>query len=198
VVEARFLASAHALGELPPPLVAEVAFAGRSNVGKSSLLNALTGRRKLVRVSSTPGATRALNFFEVKARDGAQLYLVDLPGYGYAQRSKGERLAWARLLDAYLSTRTVLRAVVLLVDARRGIEEEERHLAAVIAESRAEPPVRLITVATKIDKVPRSRRRATAAALASAGTVSLAVSAESGEGIDDLWRAIRRAAGIGS
>ncbi len=196
VVGASFQASAHRVDELPPPLLAEIAFAGRSNVGKSSLLNALTGRKKLVRVSATPGATRAINFFAVRARDGAELCLVDLPGFGYAERSKSERREWGRLVEAYLLTRPVLRAVVLLIDARRGIEDEERELAALVRASQALPPVNLVTVATKIDKVQKSRRQAVVASLAATGGVALAVSAQTTEGIDELWRAIRRAAGV--
>src|SRR5690606_23305020 len=115
---AEFEAAAQAPEQLPPPLGVEVAFAGRSNVGKSSLMNALMERRKLVRTSSTPGCTRAINFCKARARDGAELRLVDLPGYGYAKRSKTERNQWARMIESYLAERDHLRAVVMLVDAR--------------------------------------------------------------------------------
>ena len=119
VIEAEFAAGATALEQLPPPNNVELAFAGRSNVGKSSLLNALMDRRRLVRTSSTPGCTRKINFFRTKARDGAVLTLVDLPGYGYAKRSKAERKLWSELIEAYLIQRDHLRGVVILVDARR-------------------------------------------------------------------------------
>ena len=105
VLDAEFVAGATALGQLPAPTFAEVAFAGRSNVGKSSLINNLVQRKKLVRTSSAPGCTRAINIFRVRLRtdgDEAHLDLVDLPGYGYAQRSKAERKAWGPLIEGFL------------------------------------------------------------------------------------------------
>ena len=117
IVSAEFTAAAHAAAELPPPTQVEIAFAGRSNVGKSSLLNRLMNRRNLARTSSTPGCTRQINFFGVRTSSGVNLSLVDLPGYGYAKRSKDERKLWAELIDGYLLGRPTLRAVALLVDA---------------------------------------------------------------------------------
>src|SRR5579872_3174540 len=105
------------IANLPPQSLPEVAFAGRSNVGKSSLLNALTGRKTLARVSQTPGRTREINFFDL----GHRLMLVDLPGYGYAKASKTLAMEWQSLIFAYLSGRQVLARVLLLIDARRGI-----------------------------------------------------------------------------
>src|SRR5262245_28482094 len=105
IVAAAFVAGAPPGGSLPPPTHVEIAFAGRSNVGKSSLINTLVNRRNLVRTSSTPGSTRQINLFEVKARDEAVLHIVDLPGYGFAKRSKGEQLAWKKLIEDYLATR---------------------------------------------------------------------------------------------
>ena len=113
----EFAAAAASLDGLPPPDGVEVAFAGRSNVGKSSLVNALTGRRNLARTSNTPGRTRQINFFSLA---GGRLTLVDLPGYGYAKAAKREIAAWTGLVDAYLRGRPNLRRAVLLVDARRG------------------------------------------------------------------------------
>jgi len=112
VTSAAFEAGATTLGSLPPPTVPEVAFAGRSNVGKSSLMNALLERKALVRTSSTPGCTRAINLFAVGLDDGAAYRMVDLPGYGYAKLSKAERGRWGEMIEGYLERRTTLRAVV--------------------------------------------------------------------------------------
>src|SRR5882672_5114902 len=133
IVEARFVASVPQARLLPPPTGVEVAFAGRSNVGKSTLLNALLERKGLARTSSTPGCTRELVVFEAKATDGALLTFVDLPGYGYAKRSKAERFAWGGLVEDYLLARPTLVAVVVLVDIRRGVEPDDRDLLELIA-----------------------------------------------------------------
>ena len=114
----RFVSGAAELSGLPPPGLPEVAFAGRSNVGKSSLLNALTGRRALARISRTPGRTQQINFFDL----GGRLMLVDLPGYGYARAAKTRISAWQALVDAYLQGRATLRRVCLLIDARHGLK----------------------------------------------------------------------------
>ena len=113
-----FLLGAAGLDQLPPPEVPEVAFAGRSNVGKSSLLNALVGRRALARTSNTPGRTRQINFFGLGPEAAPFLYLADLPGYGYARAAKSEIAAWTALVEAYLKGRPNLRRVMLLIDAR--------------------------------------------------------------------------------
>jgi GTP-binding protein len=105
----------------PPESLNEVAFVGRSNAGKSSLVNALTGRKSLARVSQTPGATRQINFFNL----GGRLMLVDLPGYGFAKRSKTESEQWQEMIFAYLGTRARLRRVTLLIDARRGVMDND-------------------------------------------------------------------------
>jgi GTP-binding protein len=105
----------------PPESLNEVAFVGRSNAGKSSLVNALTGRKSLARVSQTPGATRQINFFNL----GGRLMLVDLPGYGFAKRSKTESEQWQEMIFAYLGTRARLRRVALLIDARRGVMDND-------------------------------------------------------------------------
>lgn len=190
VVEASFEAGAQGPTHLPPETVPEVAFAGRSNVGKSSLMNALMARRNLVRTSATPGCTRQISFFATRARDGLALRMVDLPGYGYAKRSKGERDAWAELIEHYLLHRASLRVVAVLVDARRGVEEEERQLLDFLA-TRPEPRPATIVVATKIDKLPKSQRRAALERVTKGGRV-LGVSATELDGIADLWREVRR------
>ena len=109
------------IGSLPPQSLSEVAFVGRSNVGKSSLINALTGRKTLARVSQTPGRTREINFFNL----GKKLILVDLPGYGYAKASKQLAAEWQQLIFAYLSGRASLKRVLLLIDARRGVMDND-------------------------------------------------------------------------
>src|SRR5215475_3229804 len=128
IVDARFVASVPAARLLPPPTGVEIAFAGRSNVGKSTLLNALLERKGLARTSSTPGCTRELVVFEAVAADGAVLTFVDLPGYGYAKRSKAERASWAGLVEDYLLGRPSLAAVVVLLDVRRGMESDDADL----------------------------------------------------------------------
>src|SRR5688572_26664701 len=128
VTQAEFVAGASRAEQLPPPQNIEIAFAGRSNVGKSSLMNTLVERRKLVRTSGTPGCTRQISLFEITTRLGSRLTLVDLPGYGYAKRSHSERKEWAELIQTYLLKRPALAAVVALVDIRRGLQAEDEQL----------------------------------------------------------------------
>jgi GTP-binding protein len=118
----EFVAGAAKADALPPASLPEVAFAGRSNVGKSSLINALTGRRTLARVSHTPGRTQQINFFDL----GQRLMLVDLPGYGYASIGRDQANAWSALIQAYLKGRPSLRRLCLLVDARHGLKDSDR------------------------------------------------------------------------
>jgi GTP-binding protein len=196
IVEASFVAGAGPGSSLPPPTQAEIAFAGRSNVGKSSLLNALVERRSLVRTSSTPGSTRQVNVFEARAADGAVFSLVDLPGYGFAKRSRAETATWAGLIEGYIGTRPTLSAVVLIVDVRRGLEDDDRELVAFIDAARppSRRPVTVLVVATKLDKLPRSSRKVALSRLeAAAGHKVYGFSAVTGEGREDLWRALRRA-----
>jgi GTP-binding protein len=201
IVEAAFAAGAAEIGQLPPPTGVEIAFAGRSNVGKSSLMNALCGRKNLVRTSSTPGCTRQISFFEVRTKDGAKVMLVDLPGYGYAKRSKGERGQWADLIEEYLLARPTLSVVAALVDVRRGVEEDDAQLLELL---RSTPRVRrpnlgVLTVATKLDKLPSSQRQqaVTQAAKSASGEV-LAVSVELPDSIDRLWKRLRALASLGT
>ncbi len=123
-----FVAGAVTAEQLPPPGLTEVAFAGRSNVGKSSLINALTGRKALARTSSTPGRTQQINFFDL----GGRLMLVDLPGFGYARASKTRVRAWTQLVMLYVKGRSCLRRVMLLIDARRGIGDGDREVMAAL------------------------------------------------------------------
>jgi GTP-binding protein len=198
VIEAEFV-GALTIGSDPttlPLASAEVAFAGRSNVGKSSLINSLVQRKGLVRTSNTPGCTRQINFFDVRARDDARLVMVDLPGYGFAKRSKAERGQWADLIEHYLAKRPTLRVLVLLADSRRGLEEEERDLLAFVAAKR-EAPLSIVVVATKFDKVPKSKQVSTLARLRSeAGVHAIGFSVVDKSGWEELWAALRRALGF--
>lgn len=192
IVHAEFTAAAGLKSSLPDHGL-EIAFAGRSNVGKSSLINGLTGRKNLVRVGATPGVTRTLTQFAARTRAGATFALVDLPGYGFAQRSKAERREWADLIEGYLRDRPQLVAVVLLVDARRGVEEEDRALIEfVMTPGETERPVpELLLVATKIDKVSKSAQLAAVnAVMAPGGTRAIAWSSVTGQGRADLARRI--------
>lgn len=195
VLDAVFLATAVKSDGLPPPAFAEIAFAGRSNVGKSSVINTLVQRRKLVRTSSTPGATRGLNLFRATLRDGAQVDLVDLPGYGYAKVSKSERNAWGPLIEGFLKRRKGVRAVVVIVDARRGLEPDDAQLLAFLQHLE----LKAIVVATKVDKLPPNKQKPAVAAIArDAGVRAFGFSSEDGTGREELWRVLVRAAGISS
>jgi GTP-binding protein len=142
---ARFVAGAAELATLPPEGLPEIAFAGRSNVGKSSLVNALTGRHLLARISNTPGRTREINFFDLAGR----LLLVDLPGYGYAEASKEAARRWAALVRSYLASRAALRRVCLLLDARHGVKDIDRAMLSLLDRAGVSYQI----VLTKIDKL---------------------------------------------
>jgi GTP-binding protein len=192
VLQAEFMASAAEPKSFPPPARAEIAFAGRSNVGKSSMMNALMQRHGLVRTSSTPGCTRAVNVFHAVTRGGLDLQLVDLPGYGFAKRSKSERIQWGPLLEEYLQRRPTLRAVLVLIDVRRGLEDDDRQLLEFCALDRpGNAPVRTIVVATKLDLLPKAKRKPALAAIAKeAGTRVIGFSASSGDGREDIWKLV--------
>ena len=145
--KAEFWAAARNAGEIPRPRAPEIAVAGRSNVGKSTLINRLTGRKRLARTSATPGCTRGLIFYSV----GERMVLVDLPGYGWARRSGEERAAWKPLVESYLSERRALAGVLVLTDIRRGPQEEERQLAEYLDVLGIER----VWVLTKADKLAR-------------------------------------------
>jgi GTP-binding protein len=158
-------------------------------------MNALLERRGLVRTSSTPGCTRALNLFTIALDDGTPYRLVDLPGYGYAKLSKAEKSKWGAMIEGYLRGRATLRAVVLLVDVRRGLEADDIQLAEFIRTCRPEgAPLTTILVATKLDKLALSKRKpALAAFRRSTGQKPIGFSAVNGEGRDALWDGLRRA-----
>jgi GTP-binding protein len=177
-LDAKFISSAFALGDCPRWERVEVALAGRSNVGKSSLLNAITGTKGLARTSKTPGRTRCLNFFEA----GANLALVDLPGYGFAKMSRTDAAKIAGLLADYLGERRQLVALVMLIDARRGPEREELDLAASVRERGLES----IVVATKSDKIRNAERPEIPRRFASIAMPPIMCSTFDGEGLDEL------------
>ncbi len=156
--DCRFVAGAGDAASLPDESLPEIAFLGRSNVGKSSLVNALTGRRMLARTSNTPGRTRQINFFALDRR----LMLVDLPGYGYAAASKSAITAWTRLVQHYLRGRASLRRVCLLIDSRHGIKEPDRPIMQLCDTSGLSYQV----VLTKIDKLGPAALAAVAEAVA--------------------------------
>jgi GTP-binding protein len=146
--EARFVAGAADPAALPPEGLPEIAFAGRSNVGKSTLINAVTGRRMLARTSNTPGRTRQINFFDL----GTRLILVDLPGYGYADAPKSAIKAWTGLVRQYLRGRAALRRVCLLLDSRHGVKELDRPLMDMLDAAGVSYQI----VLTKIDKAGKA------------------------------------------
>ena len=184
---ADFLTSASDPRGFPRPELPEFAFAGRSNVAKSSLLNAVVGVPGLARTSRTPGRTRLINWFRVQPAKGPPLAFVDLPGYGYAKVSRDLREAWRPLVEAYLDATDALRAVILLVDARRGGEAEERELLDYLAELGV--PVQVVL--TKADKLSKAARRPAAAQVRRQLGLArdpLLCSATTAEGLDQLWR----------
>ena len=196
VLDAEFIAGATGLEQLPPPVFAEIAFAGRSNVGKSSLINSLVRRKKLVRTSSAPGCTRTINLFRVRLRTEeteAHLDLVDLPGYGYARRSKAERKSWGPLIEGFLEQRPGLRGAVVIVDIRRGLEPDDAQLIEFLESIDVTP----ILVATKIDKLPASKRKpAVAAFRRQLNHPVVPYSSVTGEGRDLLWKRLLRVSSI--
>ena len=189
ILSAEIVATAAGPEGFPAEELPEVAFLGRSNVGKSSLLNRLAARKQLARTSRTPGKTRLLHFYQVK-RPERELLLVDLPGYGYAKTSKSERALWRGLIEGYLEGRRTLRAAVLLQDLRRDPGEDE----ILLIEWLSERQIPALVAITKIDKLKPNQRTARLRALDGVLPVQadwvIPTSARTGTGIDDLWRAI--------
>ena len=185
---AAFLLSAGRPDQFPRAPWPEIAFAGRSNVGKSSMINRLLLRRDLAHTSSTPGRTRTINFYQVND----QFLLVDLPGYGYAKVSRELKDAWWDLVEIYLTQRIQLRGVIHILDARHAPTPQDRELQAFL-HAAATPS---LVVLTKADKVPQGQRvaaRKTAASSLDLPSPEMALffSAETGEGAPDLWRSVQ-------
>lgn len=193
--EWNFVSAASSLASLPPMAAPEVAFAGRSNVGKSSLINALTGRKALARTSNTPGRTQDLIFFAPSAAAAEKLVLVDMPGHGYAAAAKSKIGAWTALIHDFLRGRATLARVYLLVDARHGLMSADEDILRTLDQAAVSYQI----VLTKADRVSAGelgkRRAAVALALArrpAAFPEILATSSHSGAGIADLRAAIGR------
>ncbi|MEW6543963.1 MAG: ribosome biogenesis GTP-binding protein YihA/YsxC [Nitrospirota bacterium] len=193
ILTAEFVRSCLKPEQFPREPLREVALVGRSNVGKSSLLNSLLHRRGLAKVSRTPGKTRAVNFFLVTTDDPQvrRFYLVDLPGYGYAKAPKSVRISWGPLIERYLADRPQLRGVFQLVDARR-IEPQDRDTFQWLLGTAGTP----VLVATKVDKLSRTQRSTSLAAMreifgAAARLGPIPYSSITHEGREELWAAIR-------
>ena len=185
----HFVAGAAKLEQIPADGLPEVAFAGRSNVGKSSLINALTGRKTLAKVSNTPGRTRQLNFFDLAGR----LMLADLPGYGYARVSKQQVADWTKLVELYLVGRAPLRRALLLIDARHGLKDVDRRVMAILDKA----AVSYQAVLTKTDQLGPSQLAECLAGVAgelarhtAAHPDVMPTSAENGAGIAELRAAL--------
>ncbi|MGB6930635.1 MAG: ribosome biogenesis GTP-binding protein YihA/YsxC [Syntrophobacteria bacterium] len=189
---AKFICSAVTPGQYPPDDFPEVAFAGRSNVGKSSLINKILNRKKLVRTSKTPGRTQLLNFFEIN-----ELWrFVDLPGYGYAKVPVEIKKRWRPMVESYLTSRVNLRGMVWLLDIRREVSKEDLQLWDWLRTKQ----VPVIIVVTKADKLSKNKRNKQAASIAkSLGRKAqelIQFSATSGEGKDEIWQALRQVLGV--
>jgi len=186
IVTADFLTAAAKLDGYPKGGLREVAFAGRSNVGKSSMINALLGRKNLVRTSKTPGRTRKLNFFLINS----QFIFVDLPGYGYAAVSHAERESWGTMVQSYLENRKELAGVVVILDARHPPMESDQDLIAYLRHH----SLQFLVVCTKTDKLTRSKVSAQKRLLNDLVRHSaplIMFSSVTGEGKNELWKAIR-------
>jgi GTP-binding protein len=193
LLDSRFVITAVEPKGYPTGHAAEVAFVGRSNVGKSSMINALTGRRKLVRVSNTPGRTRTLNFFDVDLERGGvrhRVRLADLPGYGFAKASKTERAQWEKMITTYLEKRERLEAVVSIIDAEVGPTPEDLLTLDYLQDKGR----RILVAATKIDRLPKARRKPRLQALAQQLALPLEAilpfSSTEKIGVDEVWDAL--------
>lgn len=186
-VSARFVISAAKPDEFPKPNLPEIAVVGRSNVGKSSLINAITHQPGLARTSRTPGRTRLVNWFEVNGT----FHLVDLPGYGYAEVSRETRESWQPLIEKFLADRTSLAGVLLLIDVRRGVQDEELDFVPWLAQH----DIPVVVALTKSDKLPKNKRMLEVGKAKKALSLKrdpIAVSALDKEGLDPLWRAVAK------
>ena len=182
--------TAYTLDQLAHMDCTQIALAGRSNVGKSSLVNALAGRKSLAKVSATPGKTRSINFYRVKPEG---FYVVDLPGYGYARCSRQEREHWAKLLERYLADCERLATLGLLIDCRVPQQDSDTHMASFARQQ----GLKLLPILTKADKCNQRERVAQQQLWQGlTGVLPLVTSAAKKQGLDELWHALRAAAGV--
>jgi len=187
IIKAEFVIGVAGAKSIPKENLPEVAFAGRSNVGKSSLINRLLNRKNLAITSSTPGRTRQINFFNVND----SFLAVDLPGYGYAKVSHDERRKWGEIVSAYMQSRRSLVAVVVIVDLRRDPGEHDLTLFDMLKDLGI-PPIVVLTKADKVKRGQRAQRRtAIAKTLARDSSDLILFSAITGEGKEELWKAIK-------
>jgi GTP-binding protein len=186
IKQVEFAGAIGAPGQSPPGRYPQIAFAGRSNCGKSSLINALVGRKKMARVSQTPGKTQEINFYLVNER----FFLADLPGYGFARAPEGARERWRRLIEAFLESSSDLAGIVVLIDARRGLLDQDEQLLAWLAERE----IPTLLALTKIDKLNRSGRTSAARDLREALGLPddqlVSTSSVTGEGVDTLRQSL--------
>jgi len=181
--QAEFLVSSAGPADLPPPGPPELAFAGRSNVGKSSAINALTGRKRLAFTSKTPGRTQMINFFEL----GAGARLVDLPGYGYAKVPRAMRAGWRTLVGSYVDSRATLAGVVLVMDARHPLTQLDLQLVEFLGD------VRLLALLSKADKLSRAAQAKTLSAVSAAMKAEVRLfSSLTRQGVDDCRDLLER------
>lgn len=183
-MKAEFVLSASAPEQFPADGLAEVAFLGRSNVGKSSLINALIGQKGLAFTSSTPGRTQTINFYRIENR----LYFVDLPGYGYAKVPRGMTNEWKRLIDEYLTRRESIQMSFLILDARRGWMEKDLELKSWLEYQDRQ----YLVVVTKMDKLNQAQQQRGMAAIRKIVADPLPFSAVTGRGVRDIWQAISK------
>jgi len=183
-LKAEFVVSSGKPESFPSGSLPEIAFLGRSNVGKSSLINALTGQKKLAFTSNTPGRTQTINFYRVDEK----FYLVDLPGYGYARVPKGFTDQWKQLIDQYLSNRESLVLSCLIIDTRRGWMEKDLDLKRWL-DHYCRP---YLVVATKTDKLNQAEQERGLRAIRKEGVEPLPFSALSGRGVREIWQAITK------
>jgi len=183
-LKTEFVVSAGKPEMFPGDRLPEIAFLGRSNVGKSSLINALTGQKGLAFTSNTPGRTQTINFYRVDAK----FYFVDLPGYGYARVPPGHQLEWKKLIDAYLQGRETLELSCLILDARRGWMEKDLDLKRWLEHHGRS----YLVVATKTDKLNQSELERGMRAIRQEGVDPLPFSASTGRGVREIWQAITK------